>query len=61
MESQQYRLCIDLLDRGYRVYIHNDKQVVEQTFDYLTSKYGDNVKFVDRKENITEPIFVVNL
>jgi nucleotide sugar dehydrogenase len=60
-ESQQYRLCIDLLDRGYKVYIHNDRQVVEQTFDYLTNKYGDNVKFVDRIENITEPIFVVNL
>jgi len=60
-ESQQYRLCLDLLDRGYIVYIHNDKKVIEQIYDYLTTSYGDRVKFVDKKENITEPYFVVNL
>ena len=60
-ESQQYRLCLDLLDKGYIVYIHNDKKVIEQIYDYLTTSYGDRVKFVDKKENITEPYFVVNL
>lgn len=60
-ESQQYRLCLDLLDRGYTVYIHNDKKVIEQIYDYMTTSYGDRVKFVDKKENITEPYFVVNL
>jgi nucleotide sugar dehydrogenase len=60
-ESQQYRLCLDLLDRGYIVYIHNDKKVIEQIYDYLTTSYGDRVKFVDKKENITEPYFAVNL
>jgi nucleotide sugar dehydrogenase len=60
-ESQQYRLCLDLLDRGHTVYIHNDKKVTDQIYDYMTTSYGNHVKFVDKEENITEPYFVVNL
>lgn len=60
-ESQQYRLCTDLLDRGHTVYIHNDKRVINQIYDTLIEKYDSKVRFVDNKENITEPIFVVNL
>ena len=60
-ESQQYRLCTDLLDRGHTVYIHNDKRVIDQIYDSLIAKYDSRIKFVDNKENITEPIFVVNL
>jgi len=60
-ESQQYRLCLDLLDRGYTVYIRKDKKVIDQVYDYMTTSYGDRVKFVDNQENITEPYFVVNL
>ena len=60
-ESQQYRLCLDLLDRGHTVYILNDKKVTDQIYDYITTSYGERVKFVDNKENITEPYFVVNL
>lgn len=60
-ESQQYRLCLDLLDRGHIVYIHNDKKVTDQIYDHMNTSYGDRVKFVDNQENITEPYFVVNL
>jgi len=60
-ESQQYRLCLDLLDRGHSVYIHNDKRVIDQIYDYLVTSYGERVKFVDNKDNITEPVFVVQL
>ena len=60
-ESQQYRLCLDLLDRGHIVYILNDHRVVNQIQEYLSTAYGDRVKFVDNIENITEPFFVVNL
>jgi UDPglucose 6-dehydrogenase len=60
-ESQQYRLCLDLLDRGHSVYILNDHRVVNQIQEYLSTAYGDRVKFVDNSENITEPFFVVNL
>ena len=60
-ESQQYRLCLDLLDRGFKVYIQNDRRVSSQVSEYLNEKYGDQVRFVDNKFNITEDIFIVNL
>ena len=60
-ESQQYRLCLDLLDRGCKVYIQNDRRVSSQVSEYLDEKYGDQVRFVDNKFNITEDIFIVNL
>lgn len=60
-ESQQYRLCIDLLNRGHTVYITNDNRVTPQICDYLIAEYGERVKFVDDKKYITEPFFVVNL
>ena len=60
-ESQQYRLCIDLLDRGHYVYIHEDRNVVDQVYGYLKGKYGEKVNFVDKKENIEEPIFIIDL
>ena len=60
-ESQQYRLCIDLLDRGHTVYIQNDSRVTPQICDELLDKYGERVKFVDDKKYVTEQIFIVNL
>jgi len=59
-ESQQFRLCLDLLDRGHSVYILNDRRVTDVIGDELYATYGDRVKFVDSKDNITEPVFVVN-
>ena len=46
---------------GHKVYIHNDTRIFNEVYDYLTEKYNDRVKFVDNKDNITEPIFIVNL
>ena len=60
-ESQQYRLCLDLFDRGFKVYIQNDRRVSSQVSEYLDEKYSDQVRFVDNKFNITEDIFIVNL
>lgn len=60
-ESQQYRLCKDLLDRGYKVYIRNDSRVTPQVCDELFDKYGEKVQFVDDQKYITESVFVVNL
>jgi UDPglucose 6-dehydrogenase len=60
-ESQQYRLCTDLLDRGFSVYICNDNRVTPLICDELLDKYGDRVKFVDDKKYITEPIFIVSM
>lgn len=60
-ESQQYRLCTDLLDRGQKVYIRNDSRVTPQVCDKLLGKYGEEVQFVDEQKYITEPVFIVNL
>ena len=60
-ESQQYRLALDLLERGHKVYIQNDRRVTPQVSEYLDKTYGDMVRFVDNKFNITEDIFIVNL
>jgi nucleotide sugar dehydrogenase len=42
-ESQQYRLCLDLLDEGYKVYVNDNQAIIDQVRDYLESKYGDRV------------------
>lgn len=60
-ESQQYRLCKDLLDRGYKVYIRSDSRVTPQVCNELFDKYGEKVQFVDDQKYITESVFVVNL
>ena len=60
-ESQQYRLCLDLLDRGHTVYIRNDSRVTPQICEELIGKYGERVKFVDDEKYVTEPIFIVKL
>ena len=44
-ESQQYKLCIDLLDAGYEVYISDNKHIIDQVSSLLKSKYGDRIKF----------------
>ena len=44
-ESQQYRLCIDLLDDGYEVYINDNDAIMDMISDDLSDKYPDTVKF----------------
>jgi UDPglucose 6-dehydrogenase len=43
-ESQQYRLCVDLLNEGYTVYIDDVESIIKQ-LGHLSEKYGDRVKF----------------
>jgi UDP-glucose 6-dehydrogenase len=42
-ESQQYRLCLDLLDEGYKVYVLDNLAVLDQVREYLETKYEDKV------------------
>jgi nucleotide sugar dehydrogenase len=42
-ESQQYRLCLDLLDEGYKVYVLDNQAIIDQVKDYLGEKYGDRI------------------
>ena len=53
-ESQQYRLCIDLLDAGYKVYVHESRVILDQVEDYLKSTYGDRIGFGIPAEEVFE-------
>jgi nucleotide sugar dehydrogenase len=53
-ESQQYRLCIDLLDTGYKVYVHEGPAILDQVEDYLKSTYGDRIGFGIPAEEVFE-------
>ena len=44
-ESQQYRMCVDLLDDGYEVYINDNDAIMDMISDDLSDKYPDTVKF----------------
>ena len=44
-ESQQYRLCIDLLNAGYKVYVNDNRAILDQVENYLKSTYGDRIEF----------------
>jgi nucleotide sugar dehydrogenase len=58
-ESQQYRLCGDLLSAGYTVYVDDIDAIIEQVKDLLTNQYGDKIKFGKPPENIKT--FAINL
>jgi nucleotide sugar dehydrogenase len=60
-ESQQFRLAQDLLAWDKSVYILVDPKIDPQVYTDLQTTYGDKVKFVDSKDNITEGVFVVNV
>ena len=44
-ESQQYRLCVDLLDDGYEVYINDNDAIMYMISSDLSEEYPDTVKF----------------
>jgi len=52
VESQQYKLCLGLLDAGYTVYIDDIESIVNQVRDELTEKYGDKVQFGTANEEV---------
>lgn len=56
-ESQQYKLCLDLLDAGYTVYIDDIEPIIKQVKTDLSAKYGDRVRFGKAKEEV----FTINL
>ena len=56
-ESQQLRLCQDLLDLGYTVYINDLSSVLHQLQYDFSIKYKDRAKF----EEPTEPVYRINL
>lgn len=57
-ESQQYRFLIDLLDRGYLVYIEPSDLLPKDTVEFIIKNYG-NARFISKQDlesNQTEVI-----
>jgi nucleotide sugar dehydrogenase len=52
IESQQYKLCLDLLDAGYTVYINDIESVIKQVENNLINNYGERVRFGNANEEV---------
>ena len=60
-ESQQYRLCLDLLDSGCKVYVIEQECIVEQIYDELSSLYHSQITFVYNEEHLPQHVFRIRL
>ena len=60
-ESQQYRLCLDLLDNGYKVYVIEQKCIVEQIYDKLYDQYPSQITFLYDEEHLPQHVFRIKL
>jgi nucleotide sugar dehydrogenase len=60
-ESGQYKLCIDLLDAGYKVYIGDNQSILDQIMKPMLEYYGDRVAFVSEQTEINEDFILVGL
>ena len=45
IRDRQYRLCVDLLDDGYTVYINDNDAIMYYISSDLSEEYPDTVKF----------------
>ena len=51
-ESQQYRLCVDLLDDGYTVYINDIDAIMYIISSDLSQEYPDTLKFGEPDDDV---------
>ena len=51
-ESQQYRLCVDLLDDGYTVYINDNDAIMDIITKDLSDRYPNTVKFGEPDDDV---------
>ena len=60
-ESQQYRLCLDLLDSGCKVYVIEQKCIVDQIYDKLYDQYPSQITFLYDEEHLPQHVFRIKL
>jgi UDP-glucose 6-dehydrogenase len=53
-ESQQFKLCKELLNQGYTVYINDNETILNRVKDTLYDQYYDRVKFGEPNEEVFE-------
>ena len=60
-ESQQYRLCLDLLENGYEVVVIENECVVKQVADELIDKYPNKITFLYEEQYVPQNVFRIEL
>jgi len=60
-ESQQYRLCLDLLENGYEVVVIENECVVKQVADELIDKYPNKITFLYEEQYLPQNVFRIEL
>ena len=60
-ESQQYRLCLDLLDSGCKVYVIEQKCIVDQIYDKLYAQYPSQITFLYDEDHLPQHVFRIKL
>jgi hypothetical protein len=50
-ESQRFKLCVDLLEEGYYVYVTDDG-LLSSKLNYISEKYDNRLKFYYKKDSI---------
>jgi len=58
-ESQQYRLCIDLLDHGHTVYVSDVPEIIDQVSTCLYDKYYDRIRFIKDQKELPNKVFKI--
>tara|TARA_B100000073_G_scaffold86031_1_gene66803 strand:- start:657 stop:1823 length:1167 start_codon:yes stop_codon:yes gene_type:complete len=62
VESPRYRLVTDLLEKGYKVYVQDIKDVIDEFEDEMSEKYGDDkIIFVSNPSEIYENVWRIDL
>ena len=60
-ESQQYRLCLDLLENGHEVFVIENECVVKQVADELIDKYPNKITFLYEEQYLPQNVFRIEL
>lgn len=59
IESQQYQLCLELLNLGYVVYVNDIESVVVQVEESLKNKFHDRIRFIKDESELPEKILKI--
>lgn len=60
-ESQQFKLCLTLLESGYTVYVSDNQSVIDIIKNDLKERFGNKVQFFKSEFDVKEKVYKVNI
>lgn len=60
-ESQQYQLCLNLLEDGQTVIVENDPTIPQSLRDKLTTSFKQQIKFLNLRDIDPDSVFEITL